>query len=408
MKSRKKDHFYKVVVVGGGFGGVSAALRLAKDARCSVTLVSDGDSLLYYPLLYATATGATRKISSIPLARIFSGKRVQVVNDVVVGIDASRKIIVGHSRQYQYDAVIFALGVVTNYFGIDGLEQNSWSIKSEDGVMAFRKHLHDELLATKHYDKHYVVIGGGPTGVELAASLKDYLLRVGARHGVKQHNVNITLIEAAPRLLPRMSERSSERAAKRLRALGVHVLLGTAVKKLDNETLIAGTRKITTETSVWTSGVCNNPFFATHDDIFHLNERGFVVVNEYLEAAKGIFVVGDNAATKYAGLAQTAISGGRYVADVIAKRLSGVRPGLYFPSKPFSVVPVGHSWAMLERGWLHLSGVPAALLRKLADFVGYHDLLPFRDALKLWLSERQTEEFGCELCQKNNESSRVA
>lgn len=408
MKSANKDHFFNVVVVGGGFGGVSAALKLSKDPRFNVTLVSDTDSLLYYPLLYATATGASRKISSLPLSRIFNNKPVRVVMDTVLGIDTSRKLVVGKAKQYQYDKVVFALGVVTNYFGIKGLEENSWSIKSEASVEAFRKHLHDELLVTKHFDKHYVIIGGGPTGVELAGSLTDYLLRVGVRHKLKQHNVNITLVEAAPRLLPRMSERSSARALKRLRHLGVHVMLGTAVKALDDDTLVAGNRKITTETAVWTSGVMNHPFFAGHKDVFHLNKRGSVLVNEYLEAAKDIFVIGDNAATKYAGLAQTAIYDGRYVADVIKSQISHQRPRLYFPKKPFSVVPLGHNWALLERGWLKVWGVPAAWIRKLADLIGYSDIVRLDDAIVLWLSERRTEEFGCELCQKNNDSSSVA
>lgn len=386
----------------------SAALKLSKDPRCKVTIISETDSLLYYPLLYATATGASRKISSLALSRIFAKKPVRIVRDTIVGIDVTRKLVVGTLKQYEYDKVIFALGVVTNYFGIKGLEENSWSIKSEAGVLAFRKHLHDELLATKHFDKHYVIIGGGPTGVELAASLKDYLLRVDARHNLRQHNVNITLIEAAPRVLPRMSERTSERALKRLRQLGVHVLVGTSVKALDENTLVADDRKIATETAVWTSGVSSHPFFARHRGVFHLNKRGNVIVNEHLEAARDVFVIGDNAATTYAGLAQTAIRDGRYVAGVIRSQISHRRPRLYLPIKPFSIVPIGHKWAVLERGWLRVWGVPAAWIRKLADLIGYSDSIRFGAAFMLWINERQTEEFGCELCQKNNNSSSVA
>ncbi len=408
MTRARKGQYFNVVVVGGGFGGVSAARELAKNPRVRVTLVSDKDTLVYYPLLYATATGASREISSIPLSKIFENLRVTLIHDAVVGLDASRKLVVGKKGQYQYDSVIFALGVVTNYFGIGGLKERSWSIKSPEGIRAFRRHLHNELVTTKHFDKHYVVVGAGPTGVELAASLKDYLLRIGAWHGLKQHRVNITLIEAAPRVLPRMSQQSSAAALKRLQALGVHVLLGTTVKRLNDETLVAGERTIPTETVVWTSGVSNHPFYARNSDVFRLNERGIVVVNEYLEARPDIFVIGDNAATKYAGLAQTAISEGKYVARVIAARQAKKTPKVYMPTLPFSVVPVGHQWAVLERGPLRFAGLAAAVVRKVADFVGYQDILPFGPALNLWLSEREIEEFTCELCQKNNNSSRVA
>ncbi len=395
-------------MAGGGFGGVKAALELAKDPRCAVTLVSDEDTLTYHPLLYATATGASRKISSIPLSRIFAGTNIRVVKDTIVGIDSSRRLIVGRSRQYEYDAVVFGLGVVTNYFDIPGLAKYSWGIKSPEEIRAFRKHLHDELITTKHFDKHYVIVGAGPTGVELAASLKDYLLKVGRWHGLKQHHVNITLVEAAPRVLPRMSEKTSRAAAKRLRELGVHTLLGTTVKGLDDHTLHAGDRTIATETVVWTSGVTNHPFYAYNQDVFRLSERGFVTVNEHLEAAPGVFVVGDNAATKYAGLAQTAISDGAFVAGVIKSRFSGAHLPIYRPKAPFSVVPVGHGWAALERLGFRLTGKSASWIRKIADLIGYHDLLPLGPAIKLWLSERETEEFGCKLCQKNNGSSRVA
>lgn len=408
MMGARKDHSWNVVIVGGGFAGVSAARELAKNSRCTVTLVSDKDSLVYYPLLYATATGSSRKISSIALSKIFENIDVTVVKDTVVGIDSSRKLIVGKERQYQYDTAIFALGVVTNYFGIKGLKERSWSIKSPDGIKAFRQHLHNELVTTKHFDKHYVVVGAGPTGVELAASLKDYLLRIGTWHGLKQHRVNVTLIEAASRVLPKMSIQSSRAALKQLQTLGVHVLLGTTVRRLDDATLVAGKRTIPTETVVWTSGVSNTPFYKRNSDVFRLNERGIVVVNEYLEASPNVFVIGDNAATKYAGLAQTAISEGKYVARVIKARLAKKTPRVYMPRLPFSVVPVGHRWAVLERGSLRLSGLFAAGIRRLADFVGYHDVLSFRSALNLWLSEREVEEYTCELCQKNNDSSRVA
>ncbi len=408
LQKKNKKHKLNIVIVGGGFGGVKAALELSKDKLCHVTLVSDKDDFVFYPALYATATGATQKISAIPLATIFAGHPVNVVKDYVVGLDTHRRHVVGKKRHYEYNRVIFALGVVTNYFGIKGLETYSLSIKSPNDVSKFRRHIHNELIAEKHFDKNYMVVGAGPTGVELAASLHDYLLRTGERHKLRQHRVKIQLIEAAPRVLPRLSEKSSQKVEKRLKKLGVSLLLGTAVKEQDDDSLVAGTQDIPTKTVVWTSGVANHPFFAEHSEIFELAPNGRVKVNDQLEAFRDVYVVGDNAATPYTGLAQTALYDAHFVARVIRARLHDHIEPSYEPKRPTSVVPVGHGWAVLERGKFRLSGRSAAVVRSLADLMGYLDILPLRVAVRIWLSDRLREELDCEVCKTNTISSRLA
>lgn len=386
-----------IVIVGGGFGGVKAALELAKNGAYRVTLVSDRDHLLFYPALYATATGRSRQQSVIPLKTLFHSTNVRVVHDTITGLDTQRKVVVGAKKQYSYDRLICALGVVTSYFGIKGLETYSYSIKSDHEIRRFKQHLHQTLTEDAHLDKNYVIVGAGPTGVELSAALATYLQRIARNHRVRNTTLRLSLIEAAPRVLPRMSEAASRLVAGRLETLGVRVLTRKKVEAEDGDSVRIDGREVPTKTVVWTSGVANHPFFAAHSDIFSMTANGRVTVNPQLYAAENIFVIGDNADTKYCGLAQTALHDAVFVVRVLeAERTRRTAPS-YTPKIPVSIVPVGERWAIMEYRWLRLSGRPAALLRRLADLAAYLELFPVFEASKRWLSEVRYEE-DCPLC----------
>src|SRR6266496_4230883 len=126
-----------VVIAGGGFGGVKTALELAKDKTIKITLISDKDNFLYYPALYGTATGHSHLESSVPLAEIFtSAPRVRIVKDTIEAIEPDRKLLRGASgATYGYDKCVIALGMVTTYFGIEGLAEHSYSIKSAEEIV---------------------------------------------------------------------------------------------------------------------------------------------------------------------------------------------------------------------------------------------------------------------------------
>ena len=162
----------KVLIVGGGFGGVKAALDLSEDPKFKVTLLSDDTELRYYPTLYHTATGGKRANSSIPYGRIFDDKPVKLVQGTAVSIDRKAKTVTTAAGQsFEYDSVIFGLGVVTNYFGIPGLAEYSYSIKSQTEAARFKAHLHQQLIDERQPDLNYVIVGAGPTGIELAGAL---------------------------------------------------------------------------------------------------------------------------------------------------------------------------------------------------------------------------------------------
>lgn len=388
----------KVVIVGGGFGGVKAALELAKDSRIHVTLVSDRDHFLFYPALYSTATGRSRRQSILPLHKVFKNTRVTIVQDTVVGLDTSRRIVVTKENQLHYDRVVFALGVVTSYFGIAGLDMYSYSIKSAHEIDRFKKHLHDELTSEKHLDKNYIIVGAGPTGVELSSALVSYLQKIATNHAVKHSRIKLSLVEAAPRVLPRMSESASELVEKRLTKLGVNVMTNKKVQAEDDDSIIISGKDIPSETVVWTSGVSNHPFFAEHTDTFPLAKNGRVEVDDQLRVDNTVYVIGDNANTPFTGLAQTAIYDGKFVAKSIKAELRKKSLPVYKPKKQPVVIPVGDKWAILEYGSLRFTGILASLIRRAADLIGYLDFFPSRKALKLWLSESESVE-DCTTCQ---------
>jgi NADH dehydrogenase len=383
-----------ITIVGGGFAGVKAALEVSKHPSAKVTLISDKDVFLYYPALYSTATGHSHLESWVPLDIIFKNKPgIKVVQDTITEVDVSKQVLTGESgNSYEYDRVIFALGTVTTYFGIKGLDKYAQGIKSVEEIKRLQHHLHDELTTRHTPDSHYVIVGGGPTGVELAAAMGAYLRRLCKKYNLENHPITIDLVEAAPRLLPRMSERASALVASRLAKLGVTIYTNTAVQSRTEGEIMMGDVSIKSHTVIWTSGVANHPFYAKQDKDFILAPNGRVNVDSELKAAKNIYVIGDNAATPYTGLAQTALHDAIFVARNLRRELNKKKPTVYRAVKPPVVVPVGPFWAIFEWHGLRFTGILGAMLRRAADFMGYSDVLPIGQALGAWRASRVYED----------------
>lgn len=375
-----------VTIVGAGFGGVKAALELAKDESNQITLISDRNYFQYYPALFSTATGHSYRESWVPLKDMFTEhSNVEIVTDTIMHIDTVAKTLTG-SATYAYSTAILALGSVTTYFGIEGLDTFAYGIKSQSEIKRLQDHLWKEMSDGSDDEKHYVIIGAGPTGVELAGALGDYVLRLRKHFGIRKKRVTINLVEAAPRVLPRLSESSSSRAHTRLKKLGVHVELNRKVEKQTADSLVVNGKPLMTQTVIWTSGVANAPFYAANKESFNLNERGKVMVDEYMQAAKDVYVIGDNANTPYAGLAQTAL----HDAIFVSKHLQGSdKP--YNVVLPACVIPIGDKWALFEWRKIKFGGLPGALLRSAADMIGYHDVLPISWAIKAWRAQSKKE-----------------
>lgn len=409
-----KEH---VLIIGGGFGGVVAALELAKGGyQGAITLISDRPHFEYYAGLYRLVTGRSVLEVCVPLREIFSGsswrEKVEVVIDKIVSLDPLAHTAAGESgRRYGFDKVILALGAETAYFNIPGLREHSFSFKSVKEALAIKHHLHERFSAAagaatpaeKVDHLHLVVVGAGPAGVELAAGLAEYARTLARRHKVDPQLAAIELLDAAPRVLPMFTPAVSARVAARLRRLGVNIMTNRAMERAEAEAALVRGMTMRTETLIWTSGVTPNAFFKQIPGLL-FDERGRVVVDDRLAAKPaspgalgegGVFVIGDGAATRYTGLAQTAIDNARFVAHYLIKGPTKI----YKPVKPYSSVPVGRAWAVTILGDLVLYGRLGWWLRRAADLRFFLSILPAGKALTAFRAGGRFTE-ACEICRQ--------
>lgn len=391
----------RILIVGGGFGGVKTALELAAHPDMfSVTLVSDRPDFWYFPSLYHTATGATNKLSAIPLTKLFRGKPVEVIIDRVTGLDRTAKTLAtAGKRTLAYDTLVLALGVETNYFGIPGLADFSYGIKTIQEVEKLKTHLHHQLLDDKQPDPHYVVVGGGPTGIELAGQLPGYLRYIMRRHGLdpRKRKIHIDLVEGAPHLMPRMPKKVGRAIERQLRKLGVRLYLNKKVEGETADALMVSGRPIRSHTVIWTAGQANSPFFS--DNAFELTPRHKVSVDEFLRAwgEHDIYVIGDNADTLYSGMAQTALTDAEFIVANFVRSAKGEPKLAYRPKKPTYVTPAGPHWASVAWGKVYLTGWLGWFLREAGDLKGFMDIENPLEASGQWLQEF-VPDHNCPVC----------
>ena len=380
-----------VVVVGGGFGGVKAALELSKRRVGKITLISDESYFLHHATLYATATGKNTSESVIPLNVIFANHPdVEVVQDRVTALDADRRIISSKQKDYHYDKLVLALGSVTTFFGIKGMEEHAYGIKSLEEVKKFHDHIHDEVV-TNQLDKEYFVIGAGPTGIELAGALQEHLQELKTVHRLKNVKSGVTLVEAAPQIVPRMSKSAAKVIQTRLKKMGIKVLVNHKVEALDDTSITIDGKVINTTTAIWTSGVANNPFFKANEGAFNLAPNGRVNVNPQLEARKDIYVIGDNNTVKFSGMAWPALKQATFVAKDISKVITKQhRPSFKAHSVP-SGLPVGSDWGYVEWLGIYQGGKLGYKFRRWMELYGYEQLVSRKAALPVWRAHDLTE-----------------
>lgn len=388
-----------IVIAGGGFAGVRLARNLRKQKQVRVTLINNSEDFRYSPALYRAATGFKIGTARIPLEwMLLDAGNTELIIGKVTGVNKDNKSFqLEDGRTIPYDYAVMAVGAVTTYFDIKGLDKHSYGVKSFEEIISLKHHIHDDLVSDTSNEQNFVIVGAGPTGVELAGALGAYLKSITKKHKIKKKQVAIYLVEASPRILPQMTNKASLKAAKRLNKLGVHILTDTKVLSETTRRLKTTTGYIETQNTIWTAGTTNNPIFKLHPDIFKLGDNGKVKVSKHLQSASAIYVCGDNADTEFSGLAQTAIKHADFLARDIAARIEHRPRKKLAENHPVQIVPVGDKWAVFQYRRIVLAGRPISSLRKLADIVGYTEVLGFIKALTIWKEGERTED-SCNTC----------
>jgi NADH:ubiquinone reductase (H+-translocating) len=371
MKQKQKQ---RVVIVGAGFAGIEIAKRLAYSETLEVTLISKSDTFEYYPALYRLVTGALPIEVSVPITKIFSSKKVSFVQGTYTGFDQARQVVTLESgKEFPYDYLVLALGSETNYFNIPGLPDRSYSFKSVKEALRLKQHFYDLMTRSMTLGKdeavillHTIIVGGGPSGVELAGDLKHYLTRLAKEYAVDPSYVTIDLIESNNRILPTFPPAVSVVAEARLRKMGINIFANRTLQSQEIQEIALSDMDMKAGTVVWTAGTRINTGYTG----LPLTERKRIAVTDTLTLPNDnrVFIAGDGAGTMYSGLAQTAIHNGAYIASAIASIAKGKTPATYKPKKPSFVVPIGENWAVLSHNNFLMKGFIPWVLRNMIDF----------------------------------------
>ncbi len=397
----------RVVVVGAGFGGLNAARALAR-APVQVTVIDRKNFHTFQPLLYQVATaGLSPGEIASPIRSILSGyKNIEVLMAEVTGFDLERRIVQTPDLALPYDYLIVAAGASHAYFGHDDWEPFAPGLKTIEDALEIRRRV---LLAFELAEKqaiagetgvplNFIVVGAGPTGVELAGTLAEISRHALAHefHSIDPKRTHILLLEGGPRVLPAYPDDLSRSAQEQLQRLGVEVRTSTMVTKVEPGAVRIGENRLQAAVVLWAAGVAASPLGKKLGA--PIDRAGRVLVNTDLSLPNHpeVFVIGDLASLKdehgkmLPGVAPVAMQQGRFVAKLIRQEVEArtnrghgnfARPTFHYWDKG-SLATIGRAAAVAEFGKIHISGFVAWLAWL---FVHILFLIGFRNRLLVFI-----------------------
>jgi NADH:ubiquinone reductase (H+-translocating) len=414
-KAGKTGALPRVVIIGGGFGGLAAAKAFAQTAL-EIIVLDERNYHLFQPLLYQVATAGLSPADIAWPIRSILGRQpnVRVMLDRVTGVDVARRVVTLQDRDIPYDYLIVATGARHAYFGHDEWADVAPGLKKIDDatrlrrkiLIAFERAEIEEDASERQRLMTFVIVGGGPTGVEMAGAIAE-LARVALAsdfHAIDPAMSRIILLEAGPRLLPAFPERLSEVAKRSLQRLGVEVRLNSPVTDCRRDGVMISDERIACRTIIWAAGVAASPaagwLQAEHDRL------GRVIVEPDLSIPghPEIFVIGDTAHARdeagnpLPGVAPVAKQQGAYAANVIRAHLAGKPPPPPFHYRNYgNLATIGRTAAVADFGFLRLTGFIAWIVWCM---VHIYFLIGFRNRVAVafdWLWAYITFERGARL-----------
>ncbi|MBW4518910.1 MAG: NAD(P)/FAD-dependent oxidoreductase [Scytolyngbya sp. HA4215-MV1] len=383
----EKQATHQVVIIGGGFGGLYAAKALGR-APVQVTLIDKRNFHLFQPLLYQVATGTLSPADiSSPLRAIFSeNKNTQVLMDEVLDLDSQQKQVMLRNQVLAYDTLIVATGVSHHYFGNDHWKTTAPGLKTVEDALEMRRRIFMAFeAAEKETDLEkrrawltFVIVGGGPTGVELAGAIAELAFNTLKQdfRNIDTSETQILLLEGLDRILPPYPPELSQKAERSLTQLGVTVQTKTMVTDIDNDVVTfqqAGqVQQIPSRTILWAAGVKASHMGQVLAERAGatLDRAGRVIVEPDLSlpTQPDIFVIGDlshfahQGGKPLPGVAPVAMQEGEYVAKLVCARLQGKTPPPFTYSDIGSLAVIGQNSAVVDLGFVKFSGPLAWLV----------------------------------------------
>ena len=392
----------KVVIIGAGFGGLAAAKKLRKSA-VHVTLIDQRNYHLFQPLLYQVATaGLSPADISMPIRRIVRHQdNCNVLMDKVIGVDAKKKRVVTENFKIAYDYLIIATGSQHSYFGNDHWEAVAPGLKNIDDATEIRRRIllaFEQAETTQNAQEKkrlltFVVVGGGPTGVEMAGTIAELAKKTLSPDfkSISPSDSRVLLLEAGPRVLSSFPEKLSAKALKQLHKLGVEVMTGRPMTSCSTDHIvIADEERIGIGQLIWAAGVQASP--AAEWLQLPADRAGRVEVTPHLQAPglETVFVIGDTAAVQDArwgtvpGVAPAAKQMGKYVARHIHAQITNrAKPGPFVYKDYGQLATIGRKAAVADFGKMKFSGLFAWLLW---GIVHIFFLIGFRNRVSVMLN----------------------